>query len=224
MSDGIDVVKHEADDVIDQEVTTSTDTRDYNKLMEKYQLKFNIAYARSQSLWKAEKVQRRALYAYQRKVNALLELLNSYEEDPAPVDDDDIRILRLLEDKNINPSVKKILQPLQHFDEKTNISNSHRINLYLAETIPEVVGDEVDHLEVNPQEPEAWVRRHYPHLVVSKFRPVAVSSTFVQNSVDTQVPRPPVKRRRRTANKDSSIEQDTEGEEGSPQPKQQKKN
>ncbi|CAH2352899.1 hypothetical protein CLIB1423_08S03686 [[Candida] railenensis] len=199
-------------------------SEDYSKLMQQYQDKFNIAYMKSQSLWKAEKLQRQTLYSYQRKVNSLLDLLSSYEVDPKNADTEKsehvLRIENLLKSKGINPKLKSILEPLKEFKDTTKIqNNNHSLNLYLTETIPEVVGDEIDHLEVNPQDAEAWVRRQYPHLVVSKFKPVNVSSTSIQNTVEAPASRPGVKRRRRTP-VTAAADQDTEREEtGSPQPK-----
>lgn len=187
-------VKREYDAAFEE---LNAEDQDYNKLMEHYQDKFYKAYTKSQALWKAEKVQRQALYAYQRKVNAILDLLSSYEEDNA-VCENAARIENLCASLE-NPTVRRMLRSLRDLRSTAEISNLHRLNLYLTESIPDVVGDEVDHLEVNPQDAEAWVRRSYPHLVVSKFKPITVMSTSIQNTIEATQGRPAPKRRRKPA-------------------------
>lgn len=174
----------------------------YNKIYEQLQERFHKAYSLSQKLFITEKAQRQALYHSKRKNLALLEILRDvekYEEayDDLPLQIDSARIERLIEAK---PFLKNTLEPLirmgHHAPAATiELKPSYPVNLAVDEAIPEVENDELDSVELNPQETEMWNRRNFSHLVVSKFKPVEIRTKGVREYVDS-----PASSKRRKAN------------------------
>ncbi|CAK7896653.1 hypothetical protein CAAN1_04S06040 [[Candida] anglica] len=206
------------------------DGKDYQKLMEKYLEKFNKVHAHSQDLWKEEKTLRQALYSYQRRVNSLLDMLSTsepHDDDTDTFINDTANIARIENLVSENPSLKDVLGPMKEIfqsgDDSTKVSQRHLINLFISESVPELVGDSLDHLEINPQDTEPWLRRQYPNLVVSKFKPMNFTPSTVVDVVESVQPARPVNKRKRKPVRDSSQDQDTEHEDieiSSPQPKQ----
>lgn len=169
------------------------DTKDYSKIFEKYQERFNKVYETSQQLFYSERAQRETLNYYQRRNNAILELLNKLEDnkDTAEIDDilddgDKIRIENILE---MNPKLKPVLDPLLNLDQGTvQLKNSYKINLFLQESIPELASDDLDLIESNPQSSDTWIRRNHPNLVISKYKAIDLKSTGIREALEAPVP------------------------------------
>lgn len=189
--------------LIPQEV----DDTDYGKVYEELQLHFHEVYTVSQRLAVTEKAQRQTLYSYRRKIDALLDYMAELEgrdEEPIeqPLDLDSRRIEEILQKK---PELKLTLEPLLQIAQNELPANikfkkSYNANLAVDELIPDIRQDELDTVEVNPQETEMWVRRNYPHLVVSKFKPVEIRGKDVREYNDPNLLAP--KKKRRTNSRD----------------------
>lgn len=189
----------------------SQTNKDYGKVFEKYQERFSKVYSTSQDLFQAELSQRQALNFYCRRNNALLDLLHESENnEPAPLqrqilsENDKLRIDNLMK---LNPKLQKTLSPLLEIENRSQqLKSTYKINLLINETIPELINDDIDNLELNPQDIEPWVRRHYPHLVISKYMPINVSANKFNESNDI-IPTSVSKRKRKIL-KDEDYEDD----------------
>lgn len=183
-------------------VPQEVDDTDYGKVYDELQLQFYEVYNVSQRLAVTEKVQRQTLYSYRRKIDALLNYMAELEgrdeesiEEPLALDSK--RIEEILQRK---PGLRKTLTPFlqiaqNELPENIKFKKSYNANLAVEELIPDIRQDELDTVEVNPQETEMWVRRNYPHLVVSKFRPVEVRGKDVREHHDPNLLMPKKKRR-----------------------------
>ena len=179
---------HEDDDAA-QDPTSSN--KDYAKLFEKYQERFYKVYSVSQKIFQSEVSQRQALSFYQRRNNALIDLLDKFESkelvapstDQAPADGVNSRIENLIA---MNPRLLEVLTPLLSIDDpKQQFKETHKINLLINEAIPDLINDDMGNFELNPQDIEPWVRRHYPNLVISKYKPLTISGNKFKETVDT---------------------------------------
>lgn len=149
-----------------------------------------------------EKAQRQTLYNYRRKIDALLDYMAEFEdrdEDPldGPLAVDNKKIEDIISRR---PELKNTLSPLLQISQDDSpadikLKKSYNVNLTVDELIPDIPQDELDAVEVNPQETEMWVRRNYPHLVVSKFRPIEVRGKNVREFTDASSLAPKKKRR-----------------------------
>ncbi|ABN67875.2 predicted protein, partial [Scheffersomyces stipitis CBS 6054] len=157
-------------------------SKDYHKIYEKYHDKFKKVYAQSIRLFESEKSQRQTLAYYQRKNQALLRVLeefetaNGYKEEPDSVEQifaggDRSRLEKIVQQA---PHLASSLGPIFQLIAENSISvqKRHYINLYINETVPDLINDDLISIETNPQDPESWTRRHYPNLTTSKFKPV----------------------------------------------------
>lgn len=169
------------------------DTKDYSKIFEKYQERFNKVYETSQQLFVSERAQRETLNYYQRRNNALLELLNQLEDNENTVEIDDIlndndksRIENIIE---MNPNLKTLLDPLLHLEKgNVQLKRSYKINLFLQESIPELVNDDIDLIESNPQSSDTWIRRNHPNLVISKYKPIDLKPSGIRETLEAPIP------------------------------------
>ncbi|KAM3126626.1 hypothetical protein CJJ07_002276 [Candidozyma auris] len=178
------------------------DETDYAKLYEDLQSRFNEVYAVSHKLAITERAQRQTLYHYRRKIDALLDYmaeLKDYEEESldTPLKLDTTKIENVIKRKpELSETLKPLLQMSNEDDPKDiKFKRSYNVNLTVDESIPEIQQDELDAVEVNPQETEMWVRRNYPHLVVSKFRPVEIRGKDVREFSDSQSSAPKKRRK-----------------------------
>lgn len=194
-----DHVKEENDDsdpefeqgYIDNTQDPSSSNKDYAKLFEKYQDRFYRVYSVSQKLFQNEISQRQTLNFYQRRNNALIDLLDKFESkesitpatDQALPDEDKSRIENLIA---MNPKLQKVLGPLLTIDDPDQqFKETHKINLFVNEAIPDLINDDMSSFELNPQDIEPWVRRHYPNLVISKYKPLKISGNKFKETIDT---------------------------------------
>lgn len=165
---------------------------DYNKIYEGLQERFNKVYSISQKLFVTEKTQRQTMYYYKRRNDALLDLLCELEdcgdEDlDTPTSFDHERIANIISEK---PELGEILDPVLQIalgEDASNIKvkDSYNVDLAVNESIPDIVNDELDTVEVNPQDTEMWTRRNYAHLVISKFKPVEIRGKGVREYINS---------------------------------------
>lgn len=150
---------------------------DYTKLFQNYQDKFNKVHATSIELFDAEADQRQTLYYYQRRNNAILKLLQNQEAEK--LDNPELDLQRI---QNLIAQLPRVGRNLTQVTSILSgvadvpIDRSHLLNLYVNESIPELLNDDLSSIEVNPQDINSWTRRNYPSLVESTFRPVYVPS------------------------------------------------
>lgn len=190
-----------------QPSTESEPEVDYSKIYESLQERFNKVYSVSQKLFVTEKTQRQTMYHYKRRNDALLDLLNDLDNNDAEDLDvpADLSAQRLSNIVSSRPELGNLLDPLLRMsrgdDAKTiKVKDSCNVDLAVSESIPDIVNDELDTVEVNPQDTEMWTRRNYAHLVVSKFRPVEIRGKGVREYINS--PTLNTKRRKKLAAKE----------------------
>ncbi|SGZ56708.1 CIC11C00000001448 [Sungouiella intermedia] len=164
---------------------------DYSKIYDALQERFNKVYSISQKLFVTEKTQRQTMYHYKRRNDAILDLLNELEDDeeisdePLSIDED--KISQIIAAK---PDLADVLDPVMKIasgqDPATiKVKDSYNVDLAVIEAIPDMVNDELDTVEVNPQDTEMWTRRNYAHLVLSKFKPVEIRGKGVREYINS---------------------------------------
>lgn len=173
-----------------QESQEPAEEIDYSKIYDDLQERFNKVYSISQKLFVTEKTQRQTLYYYKRRNDALLDLLSEMEDDsetddPLSIDED--RISQIISAK---PELAELLSPVSRIASgqdpaSIKMKDSYNVNLAVVEAIPETVIDELDTVEVNPQDTEMWTRRNYAHLVLSKFKPVEIRGKGVREYINS---------------------------------------
>lgn len=167
------------------ELVQTQELVDYSKVYEELLAQFNQAYLMSQKMFITEKTQRQTLYYYKRRNNALLDFLAKLDEDERIAATTDLDLQRINSVIAKKPELLETLTPLLQMASSLNhddiqLKESYNVGLAVDEIIPELVGDELDIAEVNPQDTEMWTRRNYSHLVVSKFKPVEIRSKGVR--------------------------------------------
>lgn len=165
---------------------------DYSKIYEGLQERFNKVYSISQKLFITEKTQRQTLYYYKRRNDALLDLLCELEESDNEETDELVplsaeRISHIISTK---PELEHILKPVLSLAEgedasRVQVKDSYNVDLVVNESIPDIVNDELDTVEINPQDTEMWTRRNYAHLVISKFKPVEIRGKGVREYINS---------------------------------------
>lgn len=163
---------------------------DYSKIYDDLQEHFNKVYSISQKLFVTEKTQRQTLYYYKRRNDALLDLLSEMEDDYETDDPLNIYGDRISQIISAKPELAELLSPVSQIasgqDPATiKMKDSYNVNLAVVEAIPDTVIDEVDTVEVNPQDTEMWTRRNYAHLVISKFKPVEIRGKGVREYINS---------------------------------------
>lgn len=160
------------------------DTIDYNRVYADLQEKYHLAYSRSQKLFVTEKAQRKTLYHYKRRINAILDLLADSENETLPdpgIDADRISAV-IQKEPALEKHLSLVLKIAAGEDEKTiPLKPSSLIDLAVNEMIPELTNDELDTVEMNPQDTDMWTRRNFSNLVISKFRPAVVNAKGVRD-------------------------------------------
>ncbi|OBA20820.1 hypothetical protein METBIDRAFT_88212 [Metschnikowia bicuspidata var. bicuspidata NRRL YB-4993] len=165
---------------------------DHNLIYEQLQERFSRAYSLSQKLFVTEKTQRQALYHYKRRVNALLDVLQDMEGTESadvdqPLEIDHSRLTLLI---TWRPELASTLNPVLQLAAGTDspaqipLKRSYAVNLVVEELIPEIANDELDAVEINPQNTEMWIRRNLLHLIMSKFTPAEVTPKGVREYLD----------------------------------------
>lgn len=149
------------------EPETDGDSCDYYALLEQLQKQFSESYGKSIELYEAEQAQRQTMYFYQRRNNAVLEVLNDMqgEVDADIMSRTSNRIENIIQ---MNPHLRQVLEPL--VNENATLSNAHKLNMYMHEGIPEIPHEGLEHYERNPQDLEPWACRHIPRVSNSKSR------------------------------------------------------
>lgn len=185
----MDSVKSESEpSAVPEQQIDKFDESDYSKIYEDLQEKFNKAFALSQKLFITDKTQRQTLYYYKRRNDAILDFLTD-------VDDDGIEQLFEIDNERLanlvamSPDLAQILSPLQQISsneapETVLLKELIHADLPVYEMIPDTVNDELDTVEVNPQDTDMWIRRNYAHLVISKFKPLEIRGKGVREYVD----------------------------------------
>lgn len=143
------------------------DTSDYYALLENLQKQFSESYNVSVELFEAEQAQRQTMNFYQRRNNALLELLYNIESEP------EANILELTRGRienvaQMDPELSLVLEPLMN--EEVALKHAYKINMFIHEGILEIPNEGLENYERNPQDLEPWACRHMPHLTNSRYR------------------------------------------------------
>lgn len=200
------------------------ESKDYSKIFKKYQEKFDKVYSISQKLFLTEKAQRQTFHYYHRRNNALIDLIEKFDakhpresknvisssinNDEFISETDKSRIEKIIE---INPRLKSTLTPLLSIDDSTKetiFKNSYKINLILNESIPELINDDLDIIETNPQDSDNWVKRNYPHLVISKYKSIDLKIDGIKENFKSQ---PMINKRKRKIVKDENDDNLSDG-------------
>lgn len=162
---------------------------DYNKIYDTLQEHFNKVYSVSQKLFVTEKTQRQTMYYYKRRNDAILDLLCELEGEDENVDIPvHLEPQRIADIISAKPELQNILEPalrIARGDDPATIKvkESYNVDLAVNESIPEIANDELDTVEINPQDTEMWTRRNYAHLVISKFKPVEIRGKGVREYI-----------------------------------------
>lgn len=162
---------------------------DYSKIYEELQEKFNKVFAVSQKLFITDKTQRQTLYYYKRRNDAILDFLDEIDEELVADDPFDLSKDRLDNLVSMSPDLAQILSPLQQIasnaaPDTVLVKELLHADLPVYEMIPDTVNDELDTVEVNPQDTDMWIRRNYTHLVISKFKPLEIRGKGVREYID----------------------------------------
>lgn len=183
-------IKSELDpSLVPQQKEEDIDDCDYSKIYEELQEKFNKVFAVSQKLFITDKTQRQTLYYYKRRNDALLDFLaevDNQETANEPFEIDNDRLTNLI---SLAPNLAQILSPLQKLSsheapESIQLKELLHADLPVYEMVPDTVNDELDTVEVNPQDTDMWIRRNYAHLVISKFKPLDIRGKGVREYID----------------------------------------
>ncbi|EDK45144.1 hypothetical protein LELG_03323 [Lodderomyces elongisporus NRRL YB-4239] len=162
------------------------------------QEQFKASSAKLEKTRKQEQYQRTTMAYYQRRNDALLNILDESGLESQTHLDTDYKIPNDDEKRRIDliiervPRIAKTLKPLaQDLGEKGNkmtgsftsktINSNHFINMYLLETIPDLADDDLMQLEVNPQEADSWCRRNLPNLVNAQNVPITLDQILQMN-------------------------------------------
>lgn len=167
--------------------------KDYAKQFENYRNRFYKAYNLSKKLFDEEVKQRQTLKYYHRRNESILDLIYQIEKEMGkrlPTSEQILSegdVMRLKNIVEMNPRLEEILRPLIDSDNLENVfTSSRKINMLIYETISDLINDDMEMLETNPQDIDPWIRKHKPHLVISKFKPMDVSGAKFDEADDTQ--------------------------------------
>ncbi|KAI5970844.1 hypothetical protein CANMA_000004 [Candida margitis] len=130
--------------------------------------------------YEEEQNQRKTLAYYQRRNQAILNILEHLEDNNTinnnmPIDDTASAVaqrIKRIVDKV--PRLARLLSPLTHQHHNLSsssttsssssnipISSNTLLNAYLMEHIPDLIDDDLSSIEINPQSIESWCRRNY---------------------------------------------------------------
>lgn len=178
--------EHEINDDID-ELDTDSDDKDYSKIYQRFQQRFVKVYETLHDLFEKEKSQRQSLTYFQQRNNALLKLIQEFDEEGQnrnTVEPHRITLepLSMESASRISTLIQRVprlqakLTPLLKLmnGSELEVEKQHLINLFLNEKIPENINDDLISMETNPQDIESWCRRNYPNLVKLDFKPTDI--------------------------------------------------
>lgn len=113
---------------------------------------------------------------YHRLNHSLLRLLDEYAV--APLLPDPARIQAIVSRApRLADCLLPALQLLSHHNPP--VSSSHLLNLITAESVPDLVADDLSSVSVDPLSLEAWVEKRCPHLIPGDFAPLTVPTAGV---------------------------------------------
>ncbi|KAI5949723.1 hypothetical protein KGF57_004546 [Candida theae] len=146
------------------------DSMPFEELQQLYhtlQEQFKVASSQLSSTFENEQSQRKTLSYFERRNQAILNILEHLEDNSTTNDNftspnlfDTERINRIVEKV---PRLAKTLSPLtQHPQLFANVAIPCNLllNAYLIENIPDIINDDLTSIEINPQSIEAWCRRN----------------------------------------------------------------
>lgn len=163
------MIKQENDKVEDSMVLED----EYKRL----QQQFKVGYEISQKLFLEEQDQRQAMAFYQRRNNAMLEVLSKVDTQPnSLISIDKSRISKIIEQ---SPRLSKTLTPLLEFTNESKLDKLHYVNLFINESLPELINDDLSSIEINPQNIESWIRRQKLQLISKNFKPIDIPATGI---------------------------------------------
>lgn len=179
---------HEEDDI---------DTMPFDELQQLYhtlQDRFKTVSSELSKTYEEEQNQRKTLSYYQRRNQAILNVLECFENTSTltttnnnttstPLDTFDADRIRRIVAKV--PRLAKTLSPLmqQHQQQEASpsnipISSNLLLNAYLIENVPDLIDDDLTSIEINPQSIESWCRRNQhtigTSLVTGASKPVTI--------------------------------------------------
>ena len=171
--------EHEINDDID-ELDTDSDDKDYSKIYQRFQQRFVKVYETSHDLFEKEKSQRQSLTYFHQRNNALLKLIQEFDEEGH--NRNTVEPLSLESASRISTLIQRVprlqakLTPLLKLmnGSELEVEKQHLINLFLNEKIPENINDDLISMETNPQDVESWCRRNYPNLIKLDFTPTDI--------------------------------------------------
>lgn len=150
-----------SDEEIDRDIEAADG--DMNAVFTGYKNQFLTHYNQSIHLFNQEKEQRQLLHYYQRRNNALVDIIAEAEGFDGDKEMSEEEMTARLDNlKSMNPSINMA----------GDVNLQTKISLLLDESILELEVDDLIHLEKNPQDIEFWLRRNKPNLVLSRFKPV----------------------------------------------------
>lgn len=163
-------------EVIEPEQEREVDLeQEFKNLLERFKAGYEI----SQKLFLEEQDQRQTLAYYQRRNNALLEMLSKFEsQSNLPTSIDDTRINKIIEQSS---RLSKILTPLINFNHETKIDRLHYVDVFINETIPEQINDDLSGIEINPQSLESWIQHQKFDLISKNMKPIDIPATGIHS-------------------------------------------
>lgn len=159
------------------------EAEDLSSVYELYKRRFQNAYTKSIQLFEHEQAQRQTLYYYQRRNNAILGILDAYEESSGnqktQVQDPVSEIAKidqiLARSPVLAPELSKVKALLSQSESDISgllLRKRHLLDLYINESVPELINDDVASHENNPQSIHSWAKRNYPDLISVNFKPI----------------------------------------------------
>lgn len=170
----------------------------FKNLYEKYHEMFKKVYSHSQNLFSLERAQKQTMRFYQRRNNAFLDVLDQFEGffnnkiikenlTTNKIVFNNIESLKKI--VKLSPQTNETLESLIEYystDSGTKTDNIEKnyyflqkkylIDLFVNESIPDLVSDDLTMIESNPQDTKHWCRRSFPNLIPSTFNPLIFPS------------------------------------------------
>ncbi|KAI5954496.1 hypothetical protein KGF54_002271 [Candida jiufengensis] len=146
----------------------------YSQLQEK----FKTVATSLNTTFENEKNQRKTLAYYQRRNQAILDILEKFEDEipqetNGNIDSNEIEIDRLNQIISKVPRLKNTLSKITTKEEK--LDSNTLLNLYLIEKIPDLINDEFISFEINPQSADVWCNQNTP-FINGDFKPMTLKS------------------------------------------------
>ncbi|CCG23045.1 hypothetical protein CORT_0D01970 [Candida orthopsilosis Co 90-125] len=178
-------VGHSTESTTPNQPDDEIDSMPFDELQQLYhtlQDRFKAVSTELSKTYEEEQNQRKTLSYYQRRNQAILNILE-YLEDATTANGnasdsfDTARVKQIVEKV---PRLAKKLSPLIQDASPSNtpISSSLLLNAYLMDHIPDLIDDDLASIEINPQSIESWCRRNQAtistNLVPGGIKPVTI--------------------------------------------------